>query len=219
MQIFIDTADIEKIREVACWGILDGVTTNPTLMAKVGAGQANFNQQVKEITTIVDGPISVEVISKTCKNMVGEAEKLASIHQNIVVKIPMTREGMKATKELKKRGINTNVTLVFSPSQALLAAKQGATFVSPFVGRIDDRSGDGMNVVAEIITIYQNYDFETKVLVASVRHPRHVLEAALMGADAATVPYGVLKKLFDHPLTQVGLERFLSDWEKVKSDT
>lgn len=215
MKVFIDTADIEEIREANEWGMADGVTTNPTLLAKIGAGEANFKSVVEEITTIVDGPISVEATSTDAEMMVEEAKDLASLHENVVIKIPMTREGMKATKKLTQMGIKTNVTLVFSPTQSLLAAKQGATYVSPFVGRIDDRSGDGMEVVAQIISIYQTYDFTTQVLVASVRHPRHVLEAALMGADAATVPYKILKKLFDHPLTSLGLERFLADWEKA----
>lgn len=215
MKVFIDTADIEEIREANEWGMADGVTTNPTLLSRVGAGEENFKSVVEEITTIVDGPISVEVTSTDAEMMIEQAKDLATLHENVVIKIPMTQEGMKATKTLTQMGIKTNVTLVFSPTQSLLAAKQGATYVSPFVGRIDDRSGDGMEVVAQIISIYQNYDFTTQVLVASVRHPRHVLEAALMGADAATVPYRVLKKLFDHPLTRIGLERFLADWEKA----
>ncbi len=216
MQIFIDTADIEKIREAAGWGLVDGVTTNPTLLSKVGAGESSFKQVVGEICEVVDGPISAEVTSTDALGMVKEAKELSEIHPNVVVKIPMTKEGMKACKELAKMGIKTNVTLVFSPSQGLIAAKQKATYVSPFVGRLDDRSGDGMDVVAQIITIYENYGFNTKVLVASIRHPRHVLEAALMGADAATVPYEVLKKLFDHPLTDMGLKRFMADWAKVE---
>ncbi len=215
MQVFIDTADIELIKEAAGWGLVDGVTTNPTLLSKVGAGQDSFKQVVSEICSIVDGPISAEVTSTDHQGMIDQARVLSEIHPNVVVKIPMTKEGMKACRELARVGIKTNVTLVFSPSQSLIAAKQKATYVSPFVGRIDDRSGDGMDVVAQIIRIYENYDFPTKVLVASIRHPRHVLEAALMGADAATVPYGILKKLFDHPLTDMGLQGFLADWAKV----
>lgn len=216
MQVFIDTADIEKICEAAGWGLVDGVTTNPTLLSQVGAGESSFKQVVGDICKIVDGPISAEVTSTDASGMVEEAKELSEIHPNVVIKIPMTKQGMKACGELATLGIKTNVTLVFSPSQSLIAAKQKATYVSPFVGRIDDRSGDGMEVVAQIIRIYENYGFDTKVLVASIRHPRHVLEAALMGADAATVPYEVLKKLFDHPLTDMGLDKFMADWAKVE---
>lgn len=216
MKIFIDTAKIEEIKEANEWGLVDGVTTNPSLLSRVGAEESNFKEVIEEICDIVNGPISVEVTTTDCGKMYKEARDLSGIHENVIIKIPMTIEGVKAIPKLTKAEIKTNVTLVFSPSQALIAAKQGATYVSPFVGRIDDRSGDGMKVVKEILQIYKNYNFKTQVLVASVRHPRHVLKAALMGADVATIPYKVLKKLFDHPLAEKGLKRFLADWEKAK---
>ncbi len=212
MRIFIDTANLERIREVASWGILDGVTTNPSLVAKENT---DFETLVKEICRMVDGPISAEVISERANDMVEEAKKLASIHKNIVVKVPMTEEGLKATKELTKHGIKVNMTLIFSAAQALLAAKAGASYVSPFVGRLDDVGQDGMELVGEILNIFDNYAFECEVIVASVRHPIHVVQAAEMGADIATIPYDVLKKMFNHPLTDVGIERFKQDWEKV----
>jgi transaldolase len=212
MKIFIDTANVEHIKEAYSWGIVDGVTTNPSLIAKEGR---DFKQVIKEITSIVDGPISAEVISVTADKMVPEAEKLAKLHKNIVIKIPMTAEGLKATKALAKKGIKTNVTLIFQPIQALLAAKAGATYVSPFVGRLDDISHTGMDLVRTICQIYKNYDFKTEVIVASIRHPNHVIEAALAGAHICTIPFNVLTQLVKHPLTDIGIEKFLSDWEKV----
>jgi len=214
MKLFIDTANIAEIKEAQSWGILDGVTTNPSLIAKEGQGRG-FQQILKEICSIVKGPVSAEVLSMEAEGMVEEARGLAAIAENIVVKIPMTPEGLKAVQILKKENIATNVTLVFSPSQALLAAKAQATYVSPFVGRLDDRSEDGMELVAQILNIYRNYGFPTQVIVASVRHPLHVVQAALLGADVATVPFAILKKLFEHPLTDLGLKQFLADWEKL----
>jgi len=210
MKLFIDTANVSEIREMA-W-LIDGVTTNPTLVARA---KRPFVDVIAEICEIVDGPISAEVTALDTDGMVSEARDLAAIHDRVVIKIPMTEPGMQAVKRLSAEGIRTNVTLVFSANQALLAAKCGATFVSPFVGRIDDIGGDGMGVVAEILEVYANYAFLTEVLAASIRHPRHVFEAATLGADIATVPYAVLKKLFHHPLTDAGIERFLKDWEGV----
>jgi len=210
MKLFIDTANVSEIREMA-W-LIDGVTTNPTLVARE---KRPFREVVVEICGIVDGPVSAEVTALDVDGMVSEARGLAAIHDRVVVKIPMTESGMEAVKRLTAEGIRTNVTLVFSANQALLAAKCGATFVSPFVGRVDDVGGDGMGLVAEILEVYASYPFGTDVLAASIRHPRHVLEAATLGADIATVPYAVLKKLFHHPLTDAGIERFLKDWEGV----
>ncbi|MCD6141847.1 fructose-6-phosphate aldolase [Candidatus Bipolaricaulota bacterium] len=210
MKLFIDTANIDQIREMA-W-VIDGVTTNPTLVARE---KRPFEEIVREICGIVDGPVSAEVTALDAPGMVSQARALAEIHDNVVIKIPMTEAGMRAVNELSQEGIPTNVTLVFSANQALLAAKCGASFVSPFVGRIDDAGGNGMELVSEIVEIYRNYGFSTEIIVASVRHPRHVLEAALLGAEIATVPYAVLKKLFNHPLTDVGIDRFLKDWEQV----
>ena len=210
MKLFIDTANVSEIREMA-W-LIDGVTTNPTLVARE---KRPFVDVIAEICGIVDGPISAEVTALDAEGMVSEARELASIHENVVIKIPMTESGMQAVARLTEEGIRTNVTLVFSANQALLAAKCGATFVSPFVGRIDDVGGDGMGLIAEILAVYANYAFLTEVLAASIRHPRHVFEAATLGADVATVPYAVLKKLFNHPLTDIGIERFLKDWEGV----
>ncbi len=212
MKFFIDTADINEIREARRMGILDGVTTNPSLIAKTGKG---FRTVIREICEEVDGPISVEVVSTEAEGMIREARDLSEIHENIVVKIPMLVEGLKAIVALTEENIRINCTLVFSPLQALMAAKAGATYVSPFVGRLDDISEPGMAMVEKVIQIYDQYDFETQVLVASVRHPIHVLEAALMGADVVTVPFAVLQQLAHHPLTDIGLERFLKDWEKV----
>lgn len=212
MKIFIDTANVEHIREMNSYGIVDGVTTNPTLIAKEGR---DFAEVVKEICEIVDGPVSAEVISDKAKDMVPEAEKLCKIHNNVIIKIPMTGEGLKATKICKKKRIKTNVTLVFSPTQALLAAKAGATYLSPFVGRVDDISHYGMDIVDQILTIYENYDFDTQVIVASVRNPLHVLEAAMMGAHVATIPYNVLSQMVKHPLTDIGIDKFLADYEKI----
>ncbi len=210
MKLFIDTANVSEIREMA-W-LVDGVTTNPSLVARE---KRPFRDVIAEICEIVDGPISAEVTALDADGMIAEARDLAGIHDNVVVKIPMTEPGMQAVARLSGEGIRTNVTLVFSANQALLAAKCGATFVSPFVGRIDDIGGDGMGLVAEILGVYENYAFLTEVLAASIRHPRHMIEAATLGADIATVPYAVLKKLFDHPLTDTGIERFLKDWEGV----
>jgi len=206
MRLFIDTANIEEIREFA-W-LVDGVTTNPTLVARE---KQSREEVIAEISALVDGPISAEVLSLDTEGMIAEARVLARMSDNIVVKIPLCEAGVRAIAALRAEGINTNATLVFSGNQALLAAKAGASYVSPFVGRIDDVGGDGMDVVAEIIEIYDNYAFETEIIVASVRHPRHVLEAALLGAEIATVPYAVLKKMFNHPLTDVGIEKFLRD--------
>ena len=212
MKIFIDTANIEAIKKANDLGIIDGVTTNPSLIAREGR---DFEEVVREICEIVDGPISAEVISEDSDGMVAEAKELSKIHINIVIKIPMTGEGLKAARICKELGIKTNVTLVFTATQALLAAKAGATYVSPFIGRLDDHSKTGMELVEEIVSIYENYNFETEVIVASIRHPIHVLDAALIGADIATIPPGVLDKLLKHPLTDIGIERFLADWEKV----
>ncbi len=212
MKFFIDTADVQEIRQAASYGLLDGVTTNPSLIAQT---KRPFTEVIKEICDIVDGPISAEVVSMDFEGMIKEAKDLVNIHSNIVVKIPLTTEGLKATKWCSENGIQTNVTLCFSPLQALLAAKAGATYISPFVGRLDDIGQDGMELIAQILEIYQNYDFSTQVLVASIRHPMHVLEAARMGAHVVTVPFKVLSQLAQHPLTDSGLKKFLSDWEKV----
>ncbi|NLT37914.1 MAG: fructose-6-phosphate aldolase [Methanomassiliicoccus sp.] len=212
MKIFIDTANLDKIMEVNSWGILDGVTTNPSLVAKENT---DFETLVKEICKIVDGPISAEVMSTKAADMVAEARKLAKIHSNIVIKVPMTEEGLKATCTLATEDIKVNMTLVFSAAQALLAAKAGARYVSPFVGRLDDVGQDGMKLIAEIMNVLDNYDFDTEVIVASVRDPIHVVEAAQLGAHIATIPYDVLKKMFLHPLTDVGIKRFQDDWAKV----
>jgi transaldolase len=212
MKIFLDTANVEHIREANNWGIIDGVTTNPSLIAREGR---DFKEVVEEICSIVDGPISAEVVSMEAKEMVKEARQLAKIHDNITIKVPMTPEGLKATRELSIRNINTNVTLVFSANQALLAAKAGATYVSPFIGRLDDAGHEGMQIVRDIVTIYMNYAFDTEVIVASVRHPIHVIDAAKTGAHIATVPYKVLELMVKHPLTDIGIEKFLADWEKV----
>ncbi|CEP68415.1 Aldolase-type TIM barrel [Moorella glycerini] len=213
MRIFIDSANIEEIKAANDLGIISGVTTNPSLIAREGR---NFRQVVEEIAAIVDGPISAEVISTEAGAMIAEALELAAIHPNIVIKIPMLAEGLKAVKELAAQGIKTNVTLVFSANQALLAALAGATYVSPFVGRLDDINHDGMQVIADIVPIYAQYGLETQVIAASIRHPLHVLQAARLGADIATVPYKVIMQMVKHPLTDAGLARFLADWEKVK---
>lgn len=212
MKIFIDTADIREIREANALGVLDGVTTNPSLVAKTGKP---FRQVLEEICEVVKGPVSAEVISTDCDGMLKEARELVKVAPNIVVKVPLITEGLKATRVMAQEGIHTNVTLCFSPSQAWLAAKAGATYVSPFVGRVDDISGDGMQLVEQILTIYHNYDYETEVIVASVRNPTHVVQAAQMGAHIATLPFGVIQQLAKHPLTDLGLQRFLEDWKKV----
>ncbi|MCU0331820.1 MAG: fructose-6-phosphate aldolase [Ignavibacteriaceae bacterium] len=213
MKFFIDTANIDEIKEAAALGILDGVTTNPSLVSKEGK---DFIKLLDEILKIVDGPVSAEVISTDYDGIVKEGRELASIHKNIVVKIPLIKEGLKACKTLTGEGIKVNVTLCFSPNQAILAAKAGATYVSPFVGRLDDISTDGMDLISQIVQIYRNYNFKTQVLVASIRHPLHVVESALIGADVCTIPFDVIKKMFNHPLTDIGLEKFLSDWKKLK---
>ena len=212
MKFFIDTANIQEIKEGIDLGMVDGVTTNPSLIAKEKKG---FEEVVKEILDTVDGPVSLEVISLDAKSMLKEGKKLAKLGENAVIKIPLTTEGLNATRLLAAEGIRVNQTLVFSPLQALLAAKAGAAYVSPFVGRLDDVSHDGMEIVEQIIAIYDNYGFETEIIVASVRHPRHVLEAALMGADIATIPFKVIAQLAKHPLTDQGIELFLTDWKKV----
>ena len=212
MKFFIDTADVKEIREANELGLVDGVTTNPSLIAKSGR---RFEEVIKEITGIVDGPISAEVISLEHDGMIAEATELVKIHQNIVIKLPMTPEGLKATKTLSSRGIKTNVTLIFTPMQALLAAKAGATYVSPFVGRLDDISQDGMRIIEEIRTIFDNYGYEAQIIVASIRNPIHVLNSALLGADVCTIPYSVMLQLAKHPLTDAGIKKFLEDWEKV----
>lgn len=213
MKIFIDTANPDEIRKAYEMGVIDGVTTNPTLISKEGKP---FESLVREICSIIGQlPISLEVIGLKAEEMIEEAQKLSKIGDNIVVKIPMTSEGLKAVKSLVGQGIKTNTTLVFSPTQALLAAKAGTTYVSPFIGRLDDISQTGMELVEQIVTIFENYQFESQVIVSSIRHPIHVLEAALIGADVATVPYKVIEQLVRHPLTDIGIERFLSDWKKV----
>ncbi len=212
MKLFIDTANINEIREASALGIIDGVTTNPTLIAREGK---DFIAVVKEICTIVDGPISAEAVSLKAEEIAAEARALSKIHKNIVVKIPIMAEGLKAAKILSKEGIKANLTLCFSPTQALLAAKAGASYVSPFIGRLDDISHNGMELVKDIVTIYKNYGFKTQVIAASIRHPVHVTEAALAGAHVATIPYDILKKMLKHNLTDEGIQKFLKDWEKV----
>jgi transaldolase len=213
MKFFIDTANIDEIKEANDMGMVDGVTTNPSLIAKEGR---DFEEIVREICEIVDGPISAEVVSTDTEGMLEEAHKLSKIHNNIVVKIPMLVDGLKATRKLTEEGIKTNVTLVFSPLQALMAAKAGATYVSPFIGRLDDISQEGLLLVEQIVEIYSNYAFDTEIIVASIRNPLHILESALMGADIATIPFNILSKLAAHPLTDKGLKAFLDDWNKAK---
>jgi transaldolase len=213
MKFFIDTANIDEIKEANSMGMVDGVTTNPSLIAKE---DRDFKEIIKEICEIVNGPISAEVISINFEGMVKEARELSKIHDNIVVKIPLLVDGLKATRILAEEGIKTNVTLVFSPLQALMAAKAGATYVSPFIGRLDDLSQDGLLLVEQIVEIYSNYAFDTEIIVASIRNPLHVLESALMGADIATIPFSVLGKLAAHPLTDKGLKAFLDDWNQAK---
>jgi transaldolase len=213
MKLFIDTANINEIKEAASMGLLDGVTTNPSLVAKE---KKNFHELLKEICTVVDGDISAEVVSMDLDGMLREGRELAKIDKKIVVKVPLVREGLKAVKRFKEEGIRTNVTLCFSPNQALLAAKAGAYIISPFVGRLDDISTNGMELISQILTIYRNYGFDTQVLVASIRHPMHVVEAAMMGADICTIPFNVITQLIKHPLTDLGIERFLADWKKVQ---
>jgi transaldolase len=212
MKFFLDTANIKEIRDAAEYGLIDGVTTNPSLVSKEGR---DFKEILREITSIVDGPISAEVVSTEAGEMLREARELASIHKNIVVKIPMIKEGMKALKQLTGEGIRTNVTLVFNTNQAVIAARLGATYVSPFVGRFDDIGEVGMDLIADLAQIFANYDFATQILVASCRTPVHIREASLLGADVVTLPYKILEQILKHPLTDMGLERFLKDWEKV----
>lgn len=211
MKIYLDTASVKEIQEAASLGVLDGVTTNPSLVAKEGR---SFREVLLEVCGIVDGPISAEVVSVEADAMVKEGRELAKIHKNIVVKCPLIPEGIKATKRLTSEGIRVNVTLCFSPTQALLAAKAGAWCVSPFIGRLDDVSSNGMELIRQIVTIYRNYDYKTLVLVASVRHPQHVVEAALAGGHICTMPFAVFQQLFKHPLTDVGLKKFLGDWSE-----
>lgn len=215
MKFFIDTANVDEIKKAAELGLLDGVTTNPTLLSRE---KGSFRDILKRICEIVDGPISAEVTAMDADDMVTQAEKLSQLHKNIVIKIPAIRDGLIATRRLREKGIRVNMTLCFSPLQALLAAKAGATFISPFVGRLDDVSHVGMDIVEQIIQIYDNYGYETEVLVASVRNPLHVVEAAMMGADIVTMPFKVIEQIVKHPLTDVGIKKFLADWEKVKKD-
>ena len=214
MKFFIDTANIDEIRDAASLGILDGVTTNPSLVAKEGR---DFHTVLREIVSIVNGPISAEVTSVDLEGMLDEGHTLAAIHPNIVIKLPLTSEGLRACKRLSDEGIKTNVTLCFSPAQALLAAKAGATYISPFIGRLDDISTEGMELINQIRVIYDNYGFETEILAASIRHPMHVVDAALAGADVATIPHKVIGQLVKHPLTEIGLEKFLDDWKKMQA--
>jgi transaldolase len=214
LKFFIDTANIDEIKEANSMGMVDGVTTNPSLIAKEGR---DFETIIREICEIVDGPISAEVISLDVEGMLKEARHLASIHRNIVIKVPMTVDGIKATRVLSQEGIDTNVTLIFSPLQALMAAKAGATYVSPFIGRLDDISQDGMALIEQIVQIFENYAFHTQVIVASVRNPIHVLESAMLGAHIATIPFNVLAKFSSHPLTDKGIQAFLNDWNKAKT--
>ncbi|HMA58846.1 MAG TPA: fructose-6-phosphate aldolase [Halanaerobiales bacterium] len=214
MKFFIDTANLEEIKTAESFGILDGVTTNPSLVSK--EGDIDFHTRIKEICEVVDGPVSAEVVSLDTEGMIEEARELAQLASNVVVKIPMTIDGLKAVKTLSKEGIKTNVTLMFSANQALLAAKAGATFASPFIGRLDDRAHEGMDLIKNMRTIYDNYGYDTEILAASIRHPLHVKHAALAGADIATIPYEVIEKMSKHPLTDSGLERFLSDWKKFQ---
>ena len=212
MKFFLDTANLDEIRDAASTGILDGVTTNPSLIAKEGN---RFEDQLRAICDIVDGPVSAEAVSRDTEGMVAEGRVLAAIHPNIVIKYPSTMEGVKATKTLSDEGIRVNMTLVFSPLQAIMAAKAGAYFVSPFVGRLEDISQEGMGLIEDIVTIFDNYDFNTEVLVASIRGPMHIIESARLGADVCTIPYKVFLGLMKHPLTDIGLDRFLKDWEKM----
>jgi len=214
MKFFIDTANIQEIRDAARLGILDGVTTNPSLVAKEGR---KFEDVIREICDIVDGPISAEVTALDYEGMLSQARPLAKIHKNVTIKVPLTPDGLRACRAIRAEGTTVNVTLCFSPSQALLAAKCGATFISPFVGRLDDVSSEGMELIRQIRAIYDNYGFTTQILAASIRHPMHVVDAALAGADVGTMPYKVMLQLYEHPLTEIGLKKFLADWDKLKA--
>ena len=217
MKFFIDTANLDEIREAHSLGLVDGVTTNPSLCAKVGICEPEaFKKHIRTICELVQAPVSAEVVATAADAMVAEARELAKIHEWVAVKIPMTPDGLKATRILAGEGIRVNVTLIFQPLQAMLAAKAGAAYVSPFIGRLDDINHRGMEIVEQIVTIFENYGFETEIIVASVRHPLHVLEGALAGADIATIPYAVMLQLMKHPLTDAGLKKFLADWEKAR---
>ena len=213
MKLFIDTANLEEIRKAQSWGLLDGVTTNPTLLSKE---KGNFKEILLKICETVNGPVSGEVVSLDAEGMVRDAEDLAALHKNMVIKVPITLEGLKAIKILSEKGIRTNTTLIFSPLQAILAAKAGATFISPFVGRLDDIHQVGMELVQQIKTIYDNYGIRTEIIVASIRNPLHIVEAALIGADICTIPFNVMEKMVKHPLTDKGITQFLEDWKKVE---
>ena len=215
MKFFVDTADLNEIREANAMGVLDGVTTNPSLMKK--AGNVDFHNHILKICEEVDGPVSAEVTATDYDGIMAEAHVLAKIHKNVVVKVPLILDGIKALKTLSEEGIRTNCTLCFSPTQALVAAKAGATYISPFIGRVDDIATNGMDLIHQIVQIYQNYDFETQVLAASIRHPMHIVEAALAGADVATMPFSVIKQILKHPLTDIGLEKFLADWKDYEA--
>lgn len=213
MKFFLDSANISEIKESVALGLIDGITTNPSLVAKE---KKDFRKLIEEICQLVDGPISAEVVATDEAGMIEEGRSLAKIHKNVVVKVPMTANGLKATRRFSKEGIRVNVTLIFSPAQALLAAKAGATYVSPFIGRLDDVGQVGMDLIDQIVTIFSNYNFKTEVLVASIRNPIHVIEAAQIGAHVATMPFAVIQQLLKHPLTDIGLAKFLADWEKTK---
>lgn len=215
MKFFLDTANLDEIREAASWGVLDGITTNPSLVSKEGR---DFKELIREICSIVNGPVSAEVVAVTADEILNEAHELARIHRHVVVKVPLIVEGLKAVKVLSREGIKINVTLCFSANQALLAAKAGATYISPFIGRLDDISHEGMAVIRDIKTIYKNYGYSTQVLTASIRNPLHVLEAAKLGSDVATMPFKVLEQIVKHPLTDIGLKRFLDDWDKFTKE-
>ena len=213
MKLFIDTANLDEIREISSWGVLDGVTTNPTILSRE---KMDYRTLINAILKLVDGPISVEAVNEKAEKIIEEAKMLSKISENIVVKIPITPEGLAATKVLSKEGVKVNMTLVFSVKQSILAAKAGATYASPFLGRLDDIGSDGMTLLSDIVTVYQNYGFKTQIIAASIRSPQHVVDAALIGADVCTIPYKVFTQMVRHPLTDKGIERFLNDWKKVK---
>lgn len=213
MKLFIDTANLDEIREISSWGVLDGVTTNPTILSRE---KMDYRTLIDAILKLVDGPISVEAVNEKAEKIIKEAKMLSKISENIVVKIPITPEGLAATKVLSKEGVKVNMTLVFSVNQSILAAKAGATYASPFLGRLDDIGSDGMTLLSDIVTVYQNYGFKTQIIAASIRSPQHVIDTALIGADVCTIPYKVFTQMVRHPLTDKGIERFLNDWKKVK---